>query len=169
MRRRFRFLAALLLLMPGCSYINTADYSGFISIGPEGMPQGWEFEFSPTAADSTLSLTPLYDVVVAVRYTNNCPSQSVILNIEEYSLIRETPDSLTIELPLFSSDGIPLGKSRYGINEVTDTIHRGYRIEEGYTLSMSSPLPRAATAGVQAVGLILVDQSRPKQLNRFKL
>lgn len=157
-------LAAMIIMLPGCSQIKTADYSGFTNIGNEGMPTDWVYEFSPFSPDSTLNLSGVYDVVITVRYTNNCPSQSVIFNIEQFSLIQDQPDSVRIEIPLFDDEGTPLGKSRYGINEMTDTIRRGYRIPEGYTLSLSSPLPTEATAGIKSVGLVLANQTRAKYL-----
>ncbi len=157
-------LAAMIIVLPGCSQIKTADYSGFTNIGNEGMPTNWVYELSPFSPDSTLTLPGVYDVVIAVRYTNNCPSQSVIFNIEQFSLAHEQPDSARIEIPLFDKEGVALGKTRYGINEMTDTIRRGYRIPEGYTLSLSSPLPTEATAGIKAVGLVLVDKTRAKYL-----
>lgn len=163
-RSSFLYLAAMIIGLSGCSQIKTADYSGFTNIGIEGMPTDWVYEFSPFSPDSTLNLPGVYDVVIAVRYTNNCPSQSVIFNIEQFSLAHEHPDSSRVEIPLFDKEGTALGKNRYGINEITDTIRRGYRIPEGYTLSLSSPLPTESTAGIQSVGLVIVDQTREKYL-----
>lgn len=169
MRIHFALLTSLLFLLSGCSQINVADYSGFTNIPPDGIPTNWEYELSPEYPDSILDLTKLYDVVIAVRYTPTCPSQSVIFNIEEFSLSHEYPDSTTVELTLFDNDGQPLGKSRYGIFEVTDTIRRGYRLPPGYSLSLSSPLPSASTTGIKAVGLVLADQNRPKQFFKIKI
>lgn len=169
MRNALIFLASILCMMPGCSQLTVADYSGFTNIDTDGMPTGWEYEFSPFSSDSVSPLTGSYDVIIAVRYTNNCPSQSVIFNIEQFSLSHIQPDSLTIEIPLFDKDGIALGKSRYGINEITDTIRRDYSVPEGYTLSLSSPLPQASTTGIKSIGLILADPSRNKLQFRFKL
>lgn len=162
MKRYISILFGMLLIMPGCSHINVADYSGFANIPPEGMARDWAFEFSPFVDDSTLSTSVPYDVVIAVRYTNNCPSGSVVFNIEEFSLHHEHPDSSTVRLQLFDDDGFPVGRIRYGINEVSDTIRRGYRIPEGYTLTLSSPLPTDATAGIRSVGLVLSDPSKPQ-------
>ena len=170
MKNPMALLAGLLLIMtPGCSYIKVADYSGFCNIGEDGMLQGWEYELSPTEGDSTLDLSGTYDVVIAVRYTNSCPSQSVIFNIEEFSLAQERPDSVTITIPLFDGDGEPVGRSRFGIIETSDTIRRDFRVPDGYSLSLSTPLPSSATVGIKAVGMVLVDRSQKKPLFKIKL
>lgn len=158
----------ILSMMPGCGPISVADYSGFVNIPSEGMPTGWEYEFSPEASDSGIKLTGNYDVIIAVRYTNQCPSKSVILNIEELSLAHEKPDSATVEIQLFDNDGLPLGKSRYGVNETFYTLRKDYKVPEGYVISISSPLSTEATAGVKAVGLLLEDEdNREKIKNKF--
>ena len=161
-------VAACILMMPGCSQINVADYSGFTNIPPDGMPTNWEYEFSPQTFDSTISLPGSYDVVIAVRYTNRCPSRSVIFNIEELSLIHEIPDSATVEIPLFDEEGNPLGQSRYGVNETVYTLRKNYKLPEGYILSLSSPLPEEATVGIKSVGLLFVNEdNREKRKNLF--
>lgn len=158
--------AVLLVLMQGCSPFNVADYSDFTPIGPDGIPTDWEYEFSPSQTDSLLDLSGKYDVIIALRYTNLCPSKSVVLNIEEFSLMHEHPDTLKTEITLFDELGNPLGQVHYGIFEITDTLKRDYRLPDGYTLSVSSPLPASATAGVRAIGLILNDRERQQILFR---
>lgn len=164
MKQLYIFSTLLLFLMPGCGPIKVADYSGFTAIGPAGMPTGWEYEFFPEEADSLLDLSIPYDVIVAVRYTNRCASRSVILNIEEFSLNQEHPDSTISDIHLFDEEGQPLGQGNYGIFEVTDTIRKAYRVPEGYTLSVSTPLPSSATVGIRAIGLILSDSRRDNNL-----
>ncbi len=169
MKATLSLLAGLLLMMPGCSQINVADYSGFTNIPPSGMPTGWEYELAPEAVDSVLDLSKLYDVVLSVRYTASCPSKNIIFNIEEFSMAHERPDSSKVELQLFDKDGQPEGHSRYGIIEITDTIRKDYHIPAGYSFSLSSPLPQEATRGIKAVGLILVDKDKPKQPFKIKI
>lgn len=166
MRYGIFILMSILLLMPGCNQIKMADYSGFTNIDSNGMPTGFQYEFSPSFVDSTFDYSGEYDVVIAVRFTNSCPSQQVIFNIEEFSLEQELPDSLTLEIPLFGTDGLPLGQKYYGVSEVTDTIRKGFRVPEGYSLSLSSPLPTAATSGIKAVGLVLINRKREVLLFR---
>ena len=159
--------AGMIVMMPGCSYINMADYSGFTNIPPEGMPTGWEYEFSPEASDSTISLKGRYDLAIAVRYTNHCPSASVIFNIEELSLVHEKPDSTVVEIPLFDIEGQAIGQSRFGVNETLYILRKGFTPPEGYVLSLSSPLPSEATTGIKAVGIVLVNEDKPEKLNNI--
>ncbi len=149
----------LLSVAGGCRHIDSVGYSNFVTFDKEGIPQGWEFDFSPMERDSAALISTPHDAVVVVRYTNTCPSRSIILDIEELSLVSDKPDSLRVEIPLFDKEGIPLGRGNFGIFEVTDTIHRNMKVPEGYVISVSSPLPTNLTEGVNAIGLIL---SRPR-------
>lgn len=145
------------------------DYSYFMNIHPDGITSGWENELIPESVDSILDLSKLYDVVIELRYTNECPSKSVIFNIEEFSLSHERPDSTEMEFKLFDDEGQPTGRSRYGIFEITDTLRKAYRIPPGYSLSLSSSLPRSSTKGIKAVGLILVDHNKPPKFFNIKI
>lgn len=163
------FIAILLsFILPGCGHIKVADYSGFTAIGPNGMLTGWEYEFCPQESDTLLDLSIPYDVIVAVRYTNRCASRSVILNIEEFSLKHEHPDSIVVDIPLFDEEGYPLGQGNYGIFEVTDTLRKAYLIPEGFSLSVSTPLPSSTTVGIRAIGLILSDPRRQNNFLQYK-
>ena len=83
------------------------------------------------------------------------PVKSVILNLEEFSLSHSKPDSLQASIRLFDNEGKPLGHGSYGVYEMADTIRRGISIPEGYSISVSSPLPMNSTAGINAVGVVL--------------
>lgn len=162
MRTLLSFLISLTLVASGCNRINIADYSTYVGMPTDGMPTDMNFELAPESIDTILDLTKPYDVIVAVRYTNSCPSKNVIFNIEEFSLNQECPDSLRMELSLFNNEGRPIGKNMYGIIEITDTLHKDFRIPQGYSFSLSSPLPPSSTIGIKAIGLIFVDHNKPK-------
>ncbi|MBD5298357.1 MAG: gliding motility lipoprotein GldH [Bacteroides sp.] len=155
-----KILPALILFafpvaIPGCDEKSAPEYSGFEHIPAQGIPLGWEFEFNPLAEDSVTLLSGTHDVAVAIRYTNRCKARDVIINVEEISLLHDNPDSLTVTIPLFDKYGEPVGKGNFGIYEVTDTIRRGMRVPEGYTISLSSPLPDSVTSGINAIGVIV--------------
>ncbi len=158
------FAPILLLALPaalrGCDELRTPNFSEYTHIPPQGIPQGWEFEFNPMApdaisADSAALAQGVHDVVVAIRYTNRSLARNVIINVEEMSLQHERPDSLSLTIPLFDSDGRPTGKGNFGVYELADTIRRGIPIPEGYTISLSSPLADSITSGISDIGIII--------------
>lgn len=138
-----------------CDRLPVVDYSDFIDFPPSGIPQNWEYDFNVTAKDSAEIISGRHDAVFVVRYTAKCPSRSIILNLEEVSLAHEQPDTTKLELQLFDKDGMPLGKGSYGVYEIADTLHKGIVIPDGYTLSISSPLPDEKTVGIKSIGLVL--------------
>ena len=155
-----KLLAPLLLfalpsVLKGCEDIRTPDFSEYTHIPPQGIPQGWEFEFNPMASDSASLVEGRHDVVVALRYTNRSRARNVILKVEEMSLWHETPDTLTLTIPLFDSNGRPSGKGNYGVYEIADTIRRNMKVPPGYTVALSSPLSDSITAGISDIGVII--------------
>lgn len=142
-------------IFASCSQISPVRYADFKDVEYGGMPQNWTYDFSPVPADSAEMLTKKFDAIIVVRYTARCPSKSVILNLEEFSLSHSKPDSLQASIMLFDNEGKPLGHGSYGVYEMADTIRRGISIPEGYSISVSSPLPMNSTAGINAVGVVL--------------
>lgn len=149
------FAFILALATTACEYIPATDYSSFADMPETGMPAKWEFEFPVTEKDSANVLTGRHDAVLVVRYTDRCPSRSIILNIEEISFSHTHPDSTTIEIPLFSNDGKPYGTGVYGVYEVSDTLHKRIIIPDGYTISVSTPLSSSSTIGIKAIGVVI--------------
>lgn len=155
-----KLLARLLLFalpsaLRGCGDIRTPDYSEYTHIPPEGIPQGWEFEFNPIGSDSASLVDGRHEVVVALRYTNRSRTRNLILNVEEMSLWHETPDTLTLTIPLFDSNGRPLGKGNYGVYEIADTIRKNMKVPPGYSIALSSPLSDSVTSGISDIGVIV--------------
>ena len=124
MRRLIPVAAILALAVVSCDYLPAIDYSSFADIPTQGMPADWQYDFSVTSKDSADVLSGIHDVVLVVRYTDDCHSTSITLNIEEISFNHHDPDSVSIEIPFFSEKGKPLGSGVYGIYEVADTLHK---------------------------------------------
>lgn len=156
------------LALMGCQRISPVRYAEFGNLPFEGLTPSQALEFKPFSTDSAEMLTERFDVVLVVRYTSRCPSRSIILDVEEISLEREIPDTTRVTVPLFDDRGKPLGRGNYGVFEVADTLKKGVRIPDGYTVSLSTPLSPSSTKGVDALGIIL---SRPdiKEYNLFNL
>lgn len=152
---RVLLLVSVSLALCSCKRWTGVEYSEFVDIPSSGIPQICVYDFSPEFEDSVCREVLPNFLVLSVRYTVNCPSRSIILDIEEMSLTHTIPDSTTVELPLFDEEGKPLGKGNYGIYEVNDTIRKNMKVPEGYTVSVSSPLPPEKTKGIRAVGIIL--------------
>lgn len=151
---RFLFCVAPAVAV-ACAEISDTDYSSFADIPAEGMPQGWEFVFNPTQSDSAAILSGHHDVVVVARYTNECHSRSISLDIEEISFSNPTPATTRVEIDLFGDDGRPLGTGVYGVYEIADTIHRQIEIADGYSIAVSSPLQFTQTRGMKAIGIVI--------------
>ncbi|MDE6298116.1 MAG: gliding motility lipoprotein GldH, partial [Muribaculaceae bacterium] len=156
-------------LSVSCSGLSHVDYSEFDNFSPEGIPPGWVAEFNPYPHDSLLAGSNLYDVVVMVRYNGRCSSREVIIDLEETSLDKMTPDSLRISMPLFNQGGKSLGKGNLGLYELTDTIRRGFHIPEGYTVAVTTPLSSEQTVGINAIGVKLVESGRRSLLDIERL
>lgn len=148
-----------------CVEIPEAHFSRFADIPEEGVPQGWEFVFNPTESDSAGVISGPHDIVVATRYTKECPSRSIILRIEEFSLAHTTPDTATVEIPLFDDEGNPLGRGIYGIYEISDTIRKGITVADGYSVALSSPLPAEETRGIKALGIVVAPSGTPQRIS----
>lgn len=142
-------------LVIACSQFSPVKYSHFENIGYDGLPEHMALDFSPIPNDSDNLSSEKFDAVLILRYTNKCPSRNVILNIEEFSLAHSIPDSMQTSVALFDPDGNPLGRGNYGVFEIADTLHKRISIPEGYTISVSSPLPQSATKGINAIGIVL--------------
>lgn len=152
------FLAVALLWsvnIPSCDRQEMPVFSEFAYIPEEGINPSAIIAFSPEESDTALNFSGNYDLVMVVRYTLQCPSESLGFSLEEFSLDREESDSTRRELKLFNSKGRPLGKGGYGVFEIRDTIHRDYPVPEGYALSVSSLIPREASKGIKSVGLLI--------------
>lgn len=156
------------LILTACGHLTPVVYSEFANIGEDGMLSNWAYTFYPVPFDSTDINTGQFDLILLVRYTNRCTSKSVILDVESFSATQSTPDSLRVEIPLFDSEGTPLGKGNFGMFETADTIASGIYIPDGYTISLSSPLPDEKTSGVIDVGVKL-SRTGKKELNLFKI
>lgn len=155
MKKYFSIVFLLSLASLSCDRLPSVRYSDFAVFPESGIPQNWQFDFNTAANDSSSFSPGKYNAVIVVRYTPECPSQSLILNLEEISLSHEAPDSTTFEIRLFDKEGKPLGKGAYGLYEISDTLHRGFSVPDGYILSFHSPLPEEKTVGIKAVGLVI--------------
>lgn len=142
-------------VMTSCGKINPVVYSEFANIGPDGIPQNWEYTFAPCPFDSSEIATGRFDLIAVVRYSNTCASKSVILDVESLSLEHAKPDSARVIIHLFSPEGAPTGKGNWGILEISDTLSQGIAIPEGYVVSLSSPLDEDTTKGILDIGLKL--------------
>lgn len=145
------------------------EYSVFAETGDNGIPEGWEYEFSPVPADSASLGSVPYDLILVVRYASSCKLKELPLDLEEFSLSQEKPDSLKVNIGLFDNSDEPVGRGNYSIYETSDTLRRGMTVPEGYTVSVSSPLSEKETGGIRAIGIILSRTGSSKRINLFKL
>lgn len=149
------FLIGCLSLLTACSGHDVVCFSHFYEFTPDGIPTDFEYLFSPLCPDTAVTAARPVDKVLVVRYNINCRSKSIILNFEETSLVGDSISSFSKEVRLFDDTGHPLGRGNYGIFELSDTLSRDITLPPGYTLTVSSPLPKKSTSGVEAIGLVI--------------
>lgn len=145
------------------------EYSRFVATGETGIPENWEYEFSPVPADSASIGKIPFDLILVVRYSATTESKDVMFDIEEFSLQQDIPDTTSVKVSLFNEENKPLGKGNFAIYEIADTLRRGIKIPEGYTISVSSPLTQEETVGINAIGIILSRTGSSRNFNFFNL
>lgn len=156
--------------MISCGKFTPVVYSEFVNIGEEGISQNWEYTFSPVPFDSTEINNGRYDVILVVRYTANCVSKNIILDVESFSSESTQPDSARLNLSLFSDDDTPIGRGNLRVFEISDTLFRSISIpfRDGYVISISSPLPKEETKGIIDIGVKL-SRTGESEFNLLKL
>ena len=157
------------LFFSSCLQNAGVEYSRFTEIGEDGIPEDWEYEFSPVPSDSSSIDKTLYDLILVVRYSSLTESKDAMFDIEEFSLQQEIPDTTSVKVSLFNEENKPLGKGNYAIYEIADTLRHGIKIPQGYTISVSSPLPQDETLGIRAIGVVLSRTGSSRKLNLFNL
>lgn len=157
------------LLVSSCLQNAGVEYSSFMATGESGIPDNWEYEFSPVPADSASIGNIPYDLILVVRYSASTKSKDIIFDIEEFSLQQEMPDTTSVKVSLFNEGNKPVGKGSFAIYEIADTLRRGMKIPQGYTISVSSPLPKEETIGIRSIGIVLSRTGNGRNFNFFKL
>lgn len=157
------------ILCSSCLQNAGVEYSCFAATGETGISENWEYEFSPIPADSASIGKIPYDLILVVRYSSTTESKDVMFDIEEFSLQQDSPDTTSVKVSLFNEENKPLGKGNFSIYEITDTLRHGMKIPEGYTISVSSPLPQEETRGINAIGIVLSRTGSSRNLNFFNL
>ena len=163
-------LLFLFLLTGSCGRLDRVEYSDFRDIEAEGWDPLRYLEFFPWPVDSTRAAYASYDLILYVRYTGRCTLRQLPLLVESESLAgigSEKPDTLHVNVELYTAGGNKKGKGPYTIYEVLDTLARDIRVTPGYTVTISNLLDAGSTQGVRSVGLIL-SRTGP-QTNPFRI
>lgn len=150
----FLLLTGVLMSMCSCRninpYHNQPEFSEFVGVSSDGWDSRDAICFDPPGLDS---IGAPVDISLCVRFSGRRVIKPLRVAVEcddEHGV----KFSDTITLPLFNADGTPLGRGRYGVYVVSDTLLRGFR--PGFGLGVSvTPLDRPdATRGIINVGLI---------------
>lgn len=99
-----------------------------------------------------------YRAILSLRYLDDCNAASLRLVVESASLERDIHTD-TITVPLFSADGRPLGKGRFGLNEVSVTFPEPYEVTSGSILTVTPVEYSTPVTGLQYVTLILENEA----------
>lgn len=141
-------ISFLSLLLVSC---NGTRWSQFADIDSRGWQTPELVEFRPER--DSLNPDERFDVILCIRYKKNAVSPEACISLEEESLETE-PSRVALRIPLLSRDGKPLGHGSHNLYETFDTLHRDFRIPDGYSVAVA-PLPNHSPAGIVNVGLIL--------------
>ena len=104
--------------------------------------------------DTVTRLRGCFDATLSLRYADDCNTSEISLIIEQASLDTEISAD-TISVTLFSRDGTPAHRGRFGINETSVTLPRPITVSQGTQLNVS-PLPYdTLPSGILSATLIL--------------
>lgn len=156
----FSFLPLFVFFLSACDDITPVEYAAFENFPPSGIPPLWTGEFRPIPRDSDDISSARYDLVMTVRYNSRCRSRCLVIDAEEISLENMEPLDSRHQIELFDINGNPAGTGNLGLYEVSDTLHSAWRLPEGYSISLSTPLSPEDTEGINAIGIRLVRAGR---------
>lgn len=117
------------------------------------------YEFMPFDSllykDSLLKFD--YNLFLIVRYTEKCRLKNLPLNIEYASLNRDSVISLNINIPLYNSNGRPVGYGNYGLYETSYALLEKINPEEGFYIAVKTH--EENTPGINSLGIVCRKQN----------
>lgn len=145
------FLLGFFLFI-SCGKIKKIGYSEFNDFGYSGMMPSVVYEYFPCKVLEKDSIDKIYDINLVVKYSLRCHSETLPLEMEVSSLESDTIITEHIDVQLFDKDGVPKGKGNYGVYEKIIPLRKRAKIEEGQSISFSTPMPEAK--GIVALGVV---------------
>ena len=139
-----------------CREASSVQDSQYYDFDSRGMIPNMEYIFYPFKDSLLTKSQQKFDIVVSLRYTDNCPLRDLPIDIEKASLDNDSIISQHCLIPLFDMEGKISGKGNYGIYEAKKVLFRDAIYEEGYYISISTP--QQDTSGLLSIGVTLEKQ-----------
>ncbi|MDE7463339.1 MAG: gliding motility lipoprotein GldH [Muribaculaceae bacterium] len=169
----FLLIFSILISLCGSSCREDIAWSGVRKIDSDGWKSGdyVDFNLDPSAydypyadkyeemtakaiGDTAVRLQGNFRAVVGLRYNIDCGAAEVKIVMERSSLRSETSTD-TLTFPLFSPNGEPLGKGRYGVYETSVEVPHPLLVDEGSVVSFTPVAYSSEIKGCMALSLIL--------------
>lgn len=167
------FIATGAACILACSCRGDVAWSGTRPIDPEGWhtesqvvfrldPEAFDYPYSDRFEEQTAKaindtaprLRGNFIALLALRYSEICNAAELDVSVERSSL--HGPIRLdTLSFKLFSNDGVPAGKGKFGIYEASVPLSDNLKVEEGSTIAISPLEYDTPVRGISAATLIL--------------
>ncbi|MBD5232040.1 MAG: gliding motility lipoprotein GldH [Bacteroidales bacterium] len=131
----------------------------FVELPSAGWDEDVYCEFPTARTDSSLFANPAerYDVILAIRHTEEYPYRDLYLNVESNPQAQLPKE---VHLTLAGNSGKWTGKGLYGLYTVTDTLARDIPLPALLNASVGQNMRRGNIPGIVNVGLI-IQRSKP--------
>lgn len=153
---RIVFSLAFLLLF-ACKQKDMVSQSVFQEFGSEGMVPLKEYVFLPFDSLVSSSSDSVFDISIAVRYSDRCRLRDLPLNVETVSFSADTIFFSNISVPLFDAEDSLEGKGNFGIYEQTYPLLKHQKPDERLSIAVSSH--EKLLEGILALGVIIEKHS----------
>lgn len=146
-RHLISLLAAMTLLLAGCTAGEAIVYDSFADISP----RGWESE---EYAEFRIELPPdtaaRYDVDMSVRYDDTYRYTELLASL---SCSPSATLPASVQIPLLDSSASPAGNGAHGVYVVSLPLAKGVKLPPHFALAVAPAMNRPILPGVLAIGI----------------
>lgn len=157
-KKYFTLLLGFLLLFynAGCSEKQNFCKSEFIEFNESGMIPGKEYLFSQLNDSSCLSSSKLFNIVLTIRYTDQCEINVLPLSVDYLSTQTDSIENISIMTPLFDNRGENLGVGNFGFYENEIPLFESRLPHDEFFVSIKTDEPK--TKGIISAGIIIKEK-----------
>lgn len=138
--------------MQACNLNNRDSTSIFYEFDNEGPGKNTEYLFNPFDSVSTYRAKENFDIILEVRYNGLCKIKTLPIAMEAAGFENDSVIAHELQIPLFDTEDIALGKGKMGVYEIYYPLFDNLRPSETFFISLSTPLED--TQGIISWGII---------------
>lgn len=128
------------------------ELSEFISFPASGPVKDQWYDFSLLNKELNNDTT-LWNLYLEIRYTKKFGFEEFPLLLEHTDSKGDTVRTNTVNVPLMTNQGDPLGKGAYGIYQKEVLLQKEIHVDSTFFISLSTPLENSS--GIKDIGIIL--------------